>query len=100
MWRAIGAAGMRGVVICALALALTGCMPTKDAPNEAQAGPGTCSKAEFASLVGTPINSAELPLTQTYRVIFPDSVVTTDFIEDRLEVIVDANGIVTELRCG
>lgn len=50
--------------------------------------------------MGTQINDAALPLTLTYRVVWPDDVVTTDFVEDRLEIAVDGSGIVTGLRCG
>lgn len=103
MRRTLGSDDMKGVALSALALTLAGCVSPESAPQMAQvaqARPDTCAKSEFATLLGTPINNAELPLTQTYRVIFPDSVVTTDFMADRMEVIVDANGIVTGLRCG
>ena len=105
MRRAIGADGMRGLVLSALAFALTGCIATDKASENAtgtanNATPDTCAKAEFASLVGTPINSAELPLTQTYRVLFPDTVASTDFVADRMQVAVDDTGIVTGLTCG
>ena len=90
------------ITSCAAILALAGCVsaPKSSGSNSVSAGPETCSKSEFASLMGTQINDAALPLTLTYRVVWTDDVVTTDFVEDRLEIAVDGSGIITGLRCG
>ena len=90
------------ITSCAAILALVGCVsaPKSSGSNSVSAGPETCKKSEFATLMGTQINDAALPLTLTYRVVWTDDVVTTDFVEDRLEIAVDGSGIVTGLRCG
>jgi len=79
-----------------------GCLPAENANSNdgAATGPETCPRSQFSNLIGTQINAAALPLTLTYRVIWPDDVVTTDFVDDRLEIAVDGSGIVTGLRCG
>ncbi len=82
------------------ALCAVGCVANNNAPSSAVSATDTCSKAQYASLVGTQINDAVLPLSLTYRVIFPDTVATTDFVADRLEVAVNDDGVVTGLRCG
>ena len=83
-------------------LAVVGCVsaPISSGSNSVSAGPETCAKSEFVLLMGTQINAAALPPTLTYRVVWLDDVVTTDFVEGRLEIAVDRSGIVTGLRCG
>ena len=79
--------------ICAMLL-LVACVPAKDS------APETCPKAQFSALVGTDVNEAILPLSLTYRSVYPGDVVTTDHMPERLNVQLDENGVVTGLSCG
>lgn len=59
----------------------------------------TCGASGYASIIGANIAATSFPADANIRVIQPDSVVTEDFRPDRLNVIVDENGIITALRC-
>ncbi|MGH1577377.1 I78 family peptidase inhibitor [Planktotalea sp.] len=74
---------------------LAACVPAKEAST-----PDTCPKSQFSGIIGTDVNAAVLPLTLTYRVIYPGDVVTMDHAPERLNIDVDDNGIVSGLRCG
>lgn len=65
-------------------------------PDEATAR-DTCGAAAYRASIGR--NASELDVQPGARVIAPDSEATLDFVPDRLNFIVDANGVVTELRC-
>ena len=60
----------------------------------------TCGVAQHTDLIGEPaaqIDRASLP--PRTRFIDPDTLVTQDFVTTRLNVMIDAEGVVTELRC-
>jgi hypothetical protein len=57
----------------------------------------TCGAAAFQGAIGS--LASELTLPESARVIGPDTIVTQDFVPERLNVITDAAGRVTELRC-
>ena len=69
-------------------------------------GAGICDASKAQALVGrqrgAPLGSEALRLTRArdLRWIRPGDVVTMDFREDRLNIHVDAQGRVTQLRCG
>jgi len=97
--------------LAALALLATACAPpVSDTPkgDPYEAGPqtreeataqDTCGAAGYRGMIGTPLAAATFPATPNIRVIQPDSAVTEDFRPDRLNVIVDANGVITALEC-
>lgn len=84
--------------VFAATFVLIGCVPAEKATQ--QSGPETCPKSQFSSLIGTDVNAAIFPLSLTYRTIYPDDVVTTDHLPERLNVQVDANGVITGVSCG
>ena len=112
---------MRGaaILLAVSALALVGCIQQaqtyreleqiqRDYERDAKAAPAprglpaedTCGAGAFAQLIGQPereIDRTSLP--DTARVVGPDTVVTMDFAPGRLNVMVNAQGVVTELRC-
>lgn len=60
----------------------------------------TCAIAQHVHLIGQPaasIDRATLP--PRARILAPDTIVTQDFLATRLNVMTDADGAVTELRC-
>lgn len=57
----------------------------------------TCGAGVHAERVGTPVADMEVPAGA--RVIRPDSIVTQDFRQDRLNIQVDAQGTITGFRC-
>lgn len=73
--------------------------PVVAAPTNAEEATAqdTCGAAQYAAMVGTSIAAATFP--EGVRTIMPDSVVTQDFRADRLNVIVDANGVITGFQC-
>ncbi|MEM1397167.1 MAG: I78 family peptidase inhibitor [Pseudomonadota bacterium] len=79
-------------VVCA---AISGC-----SSEEPSIAADECGADGYASLIGTAIAAATLPAELNYRVIGPDTVVTQDFLPERLNIYTDADGVVTELKCG
>ncbi len=80
--------------VIASATLLVACVPAKENTPE------TCPKSEFSALLGTNINTAILPLTLTYRTVYPGDAVTMDHLPERLNVAVNEDGIVEGLTCG
>ncbi len=97
-------------------LSATACAPAAPPPVPRQAPPMsdplpamemTCNPdAAKTDLVGQPANDANIEKArvasgaEVVRVIPPDTMVTMEFNPVRLNVDVDANGVITNLRCG
>ena len=78
-------------------LALIGCMETPEAPPPND----VCGASKFAHVVGTPHTEHDFSgPKRTVRIIPPDSMVTLDYREDRLNVSIDKKGIVKDVYCG
>jgi hypothetical protein len=61
----------------------------------------TCNMAQYTALVGKPVTDAGVPAAgPSVRVIKPGDQVTMDFSEARLNIDVDAAGVITGMRCG
>lgn len=61
----------------------------------------TCNMTQYAALIGKPATDAGVPPAgATVRIIKPGDQVTMDFQPTRLNVDVDAAGIITGVRCG
>ncbi|MGR3485902.1 MAG: I78 family peptidase inhibitor [Paracoccaceae bacterium] len=58
-----------------------------------------CGAARFAGTVGAPYDAALFQGADP-RVIGPDTAVTLDYLEERLNVTVDAGGTILTLSCG
>ncbi len=102
----------RGALVLALPLALAACDPASVAPG----GPGseppilpalpppdqdTCDANRYVSQIGQPATSLErLMILGPVRVIRPDTAVTMDFREDRINFYVDGSGLITNILCG
>jgi len=60
-----------------------------------------CGASTHAALIGKPLTEPGVPAEgPSVRHIRPDSQVTMDFSPTRLNVHVDAAGMITEFRCG
>lgn len=70
--------------------------PTTAAEATAQ---DTCGASQYASLVGSNFAAVTLPAGANIRIIQPNTPVTMDFSAERLNIITDANGIITSLEC-
>jgi hypothetical protein len=70
--------------------------PTTAAEATAQ---DTCGASQYRAMIGTNIAAATFPADSGIRVIQPNTPVTQDFSAQRLNVIVDANGVITSLEC-
>ncbi|RYG30157.1 MAG: Elastase inhibitor AFLEI Flags: Precursor [Burkholderiales bacterium] len=61
----------------------------------------TCNMAQYTALVGKPVTDAGVPAAgPSVRIIKPGDQVTMDFSEARLNIDVDAAGVITGMRCG
>ena len=59
----------------------------------------TGARSQYSALVGTNIAAATFPAGSNIRIIRPDTPVTQDFSAERLNVLTDANGVITALEC-
>ena len=61
----------------------------------------TCNMAQYASLIGKPATDSGVPAAgATVRIIKPGDQVTMDFQATRLNIEVNAAGVITVVRCG
>ncbi len=61
----------------------------------------TCGAAKYAGLVGRPVDMPGVPEPgPDFRHITPDTHVTMDFREDRINMDITAEGVITGFRCG
>lgn len=83
-------------------LALVAACDTAVLPAPGPAGADTCGAAQFGTLIGQPVGNGGpfLDSGKTYRVIYPDDAVTTDFSAERLNVKVDGSGVIQSINCG
>ena len=70
--------------------------PTNAAEATAQ---DTCGAAQYRAMVGSQLAAVTFPADAGIRIIQPDTVVTQDFRADRINVIVDAGGVITSVEC-
>ncbi len=74
--------------------------PTPPPVGSDPAVPDTCGMAQHAALVGQPITSEGVPAEgPNVRHLRPDSQMTMDFSPQRLNIDIDADGIITGFRC-
>lgn len=81
------------VVICGV---LAGCDPLPRPPG----GPAACPAPGYQSLIGKPLAAVTLPADLDLRIIQPGDAVTRDFRPERLNVVVDAKGVIARVYCG
>ena len=86
----------------ALCLLLAACQPIPhEAPHPGSPGLAACGGNHVLALIGQ--NVTTLPATgdwQALRVIGPDTAVTEDYSEARLNVVIDGQGRITGAWCG
>lgn len=85
--------------ILATLLTLAACQP---APGPDVPGPADhCGAADYAHLIGQHRDAAAtIRPDGPIRLIGPDTAVTMDYSASRLNVIHDADGIITAIECG
>jgi hypothetical protein len=59
----------------------------------------TCGAAQYSALIGSNFAAVSFPAGANIRIIQPNQPVTQDFSPQRLNVITDANGLITSLEC-
>jgi hypothetical protein len=75
--------------------------PPAEAPPAATPPEDACSMAAYASFVGQPATAEGVPPEgPSVRHIRPDTQVTMDFRPDRLNIDINAEGVITGFRCG
>lgn len=75
--------------------------PVTTPPASDPAMADTCNMAQYTALVGKPVTDAGVPAAgPSVRIIKPGDQVTMDFSEARLNIDVDAAGVITGMRCG
>ena len=60
-----------------------------------------CGAARLAGFLGEPaVEVAAIETPGPVRILGPNDAMTLDFNPDRLTILTDSDGLVTELRCG
>ena len=59
-----------------------------------------CGAEDYGWLVGQQLAAVTLPADLGARIVGPDSIVTTDFRPDRLNISVDGSGVIDRVYCG
>lgn len=105
---------MRALLTAFAALTLVACGQTTETPATTTETPATtaapqtaaeataqdtCGAAQYSSLVGSNFAAVTFPAGANIRIIQPNQPVTQDFSPQRLNVITDANGLITSLEC-
>jgi len=99
---------MRLALAAAAILATTACatafVPDLDTPDTRPVLPSaaedTCNARQYAALIGQPVTSPGVPPADRHvRHIRPDSAVTMDLSEQRLNVLIDKADRIYALRC-
>lgn len=81
---------------------LAACAAAPDNPPVASEPPSadTCGMANFQRFIGQPASAIDRSaLPPRTRIIGPNDAVTMDYSEGRLNIMTNAQGVVTELRC-
>ena len=88
----------------ALLLALAACQPVVVLPTEPDGGIGTtdtCGASDLQFFVGQPASALDaVRLSQPVRIIRPGEMVTMDFVPERVNFRVGADGRIFEITCG
>lgn len=83
------------------ALPLMGCMVEAGGTPADQSAGGVCAAAGLQGLIGQPESAlAAMTFPSPTRIIHPKQPVTMDLNPSRLNILIDANGTVSEVRCG
>ncbi|MHA7876486.1 I78 family peptidase inhibitor [Roseivivax sp.] len=75
------------------------------APGDGLQEPGSpdadsCGAEGYRALVGSPLAAVTLPADLDARIIRPGDMVTMDYSESRLNIALDAEGVITRVYCG
>ena len=87
---------MRRLIVMISVVVASYTTPGLAADHEAR----TCGADQMQDLIGQPVVGMPDRLSETVRIIPPDSVVTQDFRPDRMNVDLDADGIIIRIWCG
>ncbi len=70
-------------------------------PSESERSAKTCRADEWAGLVGRPLGDVDQRLLpEPYRVICYGCLVTQEYMYNRLNLRLDANGLIASIECG
>lgn len=62
--------------------------------------PGDCPAADYRGLIGEPLAAVTMPADLNTRVIGPDTMVTMDYVSERMNIYLDESGVITDITCG
>jgi len=89
------------VLLCAATLVLAGCVVTTAQETPAPQPEDSCGATELAQLIGQPETVLDgMKFAQRVRVLHPGDVMTMDYDAARLNIHIDADGLIATLRCG
>jgi hypothetical protein len=94
---------MKHTLLILALVAAAACEPIEPqtAKPKAPAVPNVCNANELQGLVGQNRKAIDKKAfkTKLVRILKPDSPVTLDYSEDRLNIVLDANGTIQRVMC-
>ena len=89
---------MKKAIFLVALVALPACQPAQSPSGSAS---DTCGATRYAHLRGAPESSVmALSFNQPVRIIAPRDSVTADEVPTRLNFLLDAGGMITDITCG
>ncbi|WP_169739547.1 I78 family peptidase inhibitor [Thioclava pacifica] len=86
--------------LCAGLLALTACKSEDSSASEDAGDPGMCPPPAIAALVGRDVAALDaIYFEGALRVIRPSEAVTMDYNAQRVNVLLDDQDVITEVKC-
>ncbi|MEM0899310.1 MAG: I78 family peptidase inhibitor [Pseudomonadota bacterium] len=74
--------------------------PVSTGPAPVTPSPGRTCDVSLVDSIGEPITTVRVPNNANYRVIRPNDVLTTDFVETRTNVDLDTDDTIKSVYCG
>jgi len=91
------------LIISLAVLSLTGCQNHADSAKNSDNAqpPDTCQAASLRYLVGKPASTLDgMRFAQPMRHILPNMAVTMDFKPERVNIVSDKKGVISQVYCG
>lgn len=89
---------MNPILLATTFAALSTCQLVSDKPQKPDET--SCQASGYESMIGKPVAAITLPASLNHRIIGPDTMVTYDYIEDRVNFYTDKNGVIERVECG
>lgn len=71
-----------------------------DAEPDVQEGRASCGAEDFQEVVGQDLSDVSMVTDLKARILRPTTITTMDYLATRMNIAVDADGVITRIYCG